>query len=269
MKTYEDVAYRFRKIIRESKNYPFIWVEVNGQAFAAVLRDQWVGSEMQILLPGGKTLMGKKQNQIRGTGKSVKVGNAWQYIPPRYYEYANKSFGPTEAGDKLYGMFYEAFKAMVADGEEKKDIDDFIKTQDFEIKALTVDKNRAQLAASRKMNRPDQGGRLLDNQRAALRKLVLDKLQPKIAAIQKSLPTAADIERSVNAMLDGSQTAKITIPENVINDLRDLNSIVQSISSNLRSSRNARDRDYSGDGNPKGIVKSWDFERLMDKIKSL
>jgi translation initiation factor IF-1 len=196
IKSAENIISTMRKALRRD-GAALVWIEMNGEPLVAINKDQF--NEYTLLYPSGEFVTKKVRQQQPGTGKYV-GGRLGKYVPPRYWEAEQRSLKPTDASEKMWTVAYETLERMNKDLEEPKaSVFELAQEMKFEVRIMYPDETRLAKMKERTAAKSGMGSDTMKNRKAAVEKVVKQKITPIIDRIK------AEVDTQVSNALEGKR----------------------------------------------------------------
>jgi translation initiation factor IF-1 len=196
IKSAENIISTMRKALRRD-GAALVWIEMNGEPLVAVNKDLY--NEYTLLYPSGEFVTKKVRKQQPGTGKYV-GGRLGKYVPPRYWEHEERSLKPTDAAEKMWTVAYETLERMNKDLEEPKaSVFELAQEMKFEVRIMYPDETRLAKMKERAAAKSGMGSDTMKNRKAAVEKVVKQKITPIIDRIK------AEVDTQVSNALEGKR----------------------------------------------------------------
>ncbi len=195
IKSADNIISTMRKALRRD-GAALVWIEMNGEPLVAVNKDQF--NEYTLLYPSGAFVTRKVRELHRGTGKYV--ASLKKYVPASYWEREQRSLKPTDAAEKMWSIAYETLEKMNKDLEEPKaSVFELAQEMKFEVRIMYPDEARLAKMADRKALKAGAGSSIMKNRKAAVEKVVKQKINPIIDSIK------AEVDTQVSNALEGKR----------------------------------------------------------------
>jgi translation initiation factor IF-1 len=196
IKSAENIISTMRKALRRD-GAALVWIEMNGEPLVAVNKDLY--NEYTLLYPSGEFVTKKVRQQQPGTGKFV-GGRLGKYVPPRYWEAEQRSLKPTDAAEKMWTVAYETLERMNKDLEKPKaSVFELAQEMKFEVRIMYPDETRLAKMKERAAAKSGMGSDTMKNRKAAVEKVVKQKITPIIDRIK------AEVDTQVSNALEGKR----------------------------------------------------------------
>jgi hypothetical protein len=262
-KSFPELNRLLRKAILEVKNYLMVWVEMDNKVIAGVISDKYGNNTFNLFFPDGSAITKTDQKTVHGTGKWDRRLD--KYVPAQYYNSQRRDLKSTEAQESLYSAVYGMYKNAQADyGNE---VDNFLQSHSFVVRAISADMNRVAVAGARAQNKPASAdAQQIALQQAALRRLVQQKLEPIVASITASLPTVDDIMNVIDARESNRNGGFKPIDTAALDHkIQQINQIIRAAQYAIGSNTNAVSRNFS----TKRPELSWSIQNLLKALKEI
>jgi hypothetical protein len=261
IKSANNILSVLRKSLRRD-GAALVWIEMNGDPLVAINKDMF--NEYTLLYPQGEFIAKNIRVKQYGTGKWDRRTN--KYIPEKYYNTTARSFKPTEAVEKMWDVAYSTLKNINDAADDPKDnVWDLAQEMKFEVRMLTPDENRIELAKTRKNLRTGGGLKstegkdsIVTNRKRALERIVNKKIGPIVEKIK------SDVEAEVNKALSGEKYDFKVIDA----DLQRINRITSSLQRVLKDS-DVKLKEYQWSDSTEGAKLDYKLKSIMDALKDV
>lgn len=248
----DNIISTMRKALRRD-GAALVWIEMNGEPLVAVNKDQF--NEYTLLYPSGQFVTQKVRVQHRGTGKFNRQLN--KYVPPSYWEREERSLKPRDAAEKMWSVAYETLERMNKDLEEpRKTVFELAQEMKFEVRIMYPDENRLAKMKDRKAAKAGAGSDIMKNRKAAVEKVVRQKIDPIINRVK------AEVDTQVSNALEGKRFDFKEV-EKELNRIGSISGRLQRI---LKSDEVRLKKSNWGD---EKAELNYDLKYLMDDLKDL
>jgi translation initiation factor IF-1 len=252
IKSADNIISTMRKAFRRD-GAALVWIEMNGEPLVAVNKDLF--NKYTLLYPSGAFVTRKVRELQRGTGKYI--ASLKKYVPASYWESKERSLKPTDAAEEMWSIAYETLEKMNKDLEEPKaSVFELAQEMKFEVRIMYPDETRLAKMADRKALKAGADSSIMKNRKAAVEKVVKQKINPIIDSIK------AEVDTQVSNALEG----KIFDFKEVEKELQRIGNISGRLQRILKSDDVRLKKSSWGD---EKAELNYDLKYLMDDLKEL
>lgn len=206
-----------KRAIEAAKDYVAVWVEMDGEPMAMVIRDvAWTSSRptFKIVTANGIAATVTKSRKIEGTGEWKQ--RLQKFVPTRHHQWEEKNLSKEQSYYSMRRIFVDIAEQVYDDSEDDGKSQSYIRDKAYEvfvqganlsIKGLKTDEVRTALKADRKASKEGMGTADIETRKAMFKKLILSKVSEIQASLSSALPSADDISKAVDLALTGDRTA--------------------------------------------------------------